>query len=228
MPRPDLSDITIVLDRSGSMSSVAADTIGGFNRFVADQKAAPGEARLTLVQFDNIYEPVHRGVPIREVPDLTGETFVPRGGTALLDAIGRAIGETGSRLGAMAESDRPGKVFFVVLTDGEENSSREFTRDRINEMIARQRDVYSWQFVFLGANQDAISAAASIGIPTANSMTYAHNAVGTADAFAALSWGTHVNRAAPGGVAVAFFNADDRAAQEKHGAPRSPKARPVH
>lgn len=182
--RNDLTDITIVLDRSGSMESVKKDTEGGFDRFIKDQKAVPGDAVLTLVQFDTEYEFVHRAKPIREVPPLN---LVPRGGTALLDAIGRAINETGERLKNLPENDRPGKVVFVILTDGEENSSEEFTKAKINSMIRHQQDAYKWQFVFLGANQDAIQEADQLGIVRSNAMTYAHNAKGMNVAFAATS-----------------------------------------
>ena len=139
MPDPKKCDITVVLDRSGSMEAVADDTIGGFNHFVKDQREEAGSACLTLVQFDTEYEFVHRALPIAEVPRLTRQTFRPRGGTALLDALGRSINETGARLAAMPEAERPGRVVFVVLTDGEENSSREFHAAKVGQMIAHQR-----------------------------------------------------------------------------------------
>jgi len=116
----NLTDITLVVDRSGSMEAIRADAEGGVNTFLTDQAAQPGEALVTLVQFDTHYEFVHRGVPVKQVPRYQ---LVPRGGTALLDAVGRAINETGERLSKMAEADRPGLVVFVVMTDGEENSS---------------------------------------------------------------------------------------------------------
>jgi hypothetical protein len=213
--KPDFSDITVVLDRSGSMASVADDTIGGLNRFVDDQKNHPGQAILSLYQFDDIYEAVHRAVPLPSVPPLTRETFVPRGSTALLDAIGRAIVETGDRLSAMPEYERPSTVVFVVTTDGRENASKEYTRDKVNEMIAHQRDVYGWHFVFLGANQDAISTAAALSIPAANAMTYAANRVGVAAAFGATSRGVANLRAGNKG---AVYNTADREEQRKAGA----------
>lgn len=159
--RTDLTDITMVVDRSGSMSSIKTDAEGGINTFVESQKTATGEALLTLVQFDNEYEFVHSGVPIHSVPEYK---LVPRGSTALLDAVGRAINETGSRLAAMEESQRPGLVLFVIVTDGAENSSKEFTLEQIRTMIEHQQSVYSWQFTFLAANQDAFAAGRSIGI----------------------------------------------------------------
>lgn len=159
--RQDLTDITVVLDRSGSMHACQSDSEGGLNRFIDDQKKLPGEAVFTLVQFDTEYEFVHRAVPIRSVPHCT---LVPRGNTALLDAVGRAIVETGERLAKTREADRPGLVVFVIVTDGQENSSREFTLAKVREMIAHQQAVYKWQFTYLGANQDAFAEAGALGI----------------------------------------------------------------
>lgn len=189
--------IAVVLDRSGSMDEVQDDTIGGFNRFLDEQKKGPGEATFTLVQFDHEYQIVTNFALIACVPPLTRQTFVPRGNTALLNAIGRTIRETGYRLAAMPESDRPSKVLFVIVTDGHENASHEernpayrFTKSQINEMISLQRKEYSWEFVFLGANQNAIEEGASIGIPYHTSMTYANNVAGTAHAYASVSANT--------------------------------------
>lgn len=187
MTRPDLTDISFVLDRSGSMESVRQPTIAAFNQFLLSQKQAPGHARMTLVQFDDQYEILYRGIPLSETVELTAQTFVPRGSTALLDAIGRTIIDTGARLSAMAEAERPGAVLFVIQTDGQENSSREFSLAKINEMIGEQRDKYSWQFIFLGANQDAIASAAAMQIPAAQALGYAAHAKGTRATFDVLS-----------------------------------------
>ena len=168
--RTDLTDITMVIDRSGSMQSIRTDAEGGINSFIDQQKREPGEALLTLVQFDTDYEFVHSGTPIRQVPAFA---LVPRGATALLDAAGRAINETGARLAAMSEADRPALVVFVIVTDGQENSSREFKREKIREMIQHQQSVYKWQFTFLAANQDAFAEGASMGIAHAGIAAYA-------------------------------------------------------
>ncbi len=200
-----LTDISIVLDRSGSMEVVRADTIGGFNAFISEQKAVPGAATVTLVQFDTEYETVFDASPLRDVPNLTEKTFVPRGGTALLDAIGRTINSAGARLAAMAESQRPGKVLLVIMTDGEENSSREFSAQQVNKMITHQREVYSWQVVFIGANQDAIATGASIGIPAANSLNYAHTGEGTQAAIRAMSASAASYRRRSGASTDNFF-----------------------
>lgn len=178
--KPDATDITVVLDRSGSMEIIKDDTQGGFDHFVAEQAKLPGECRLTLVQFDTEYEFVHRGVPIAEVPKLL---LVPRGNTALLDAIGRAINETGKRLSDLPEEQRPAHVIFAIVTDGQENSSREFSLAKIKEMIQHQTDVYNWRFTYLGANQDAIAEAAKMGIDKGHAMHYAHTGRGAAAAF---------------------------------------------
>lgn len=159
--KSDLTDLTLVIDRSGSMEEIRSDAEGGVNAFIREQAQQPGDALLTLVQFDTEYEFVHRGVPIKQSP---AYTLVPRGSTALLDAVGRAINETGERLGKMPEQDRPGLVVFVIVTDGQENSSQEFSKSRIKEMIEEQQKKYAWQFTFLGANQDAFAEAGGMGI----------------------------------------------------------------
>jgi hypothetical protein len=172
--KPNLTDITLVIDRSGSMEAIREDAEGGVNAFVREQAQQTGEALLTLVQFDTEYEFVQQGVPVKRVP---AYKLVPRGNTALLDAVGRAINETGDRLAKMAESDRPGLVIFVIVTDGEENSSREFSKAQIKEMIDRQQTKYHWQFTFLGANQDAFAEAGGMGIAACGVANYAPDKV---------------------------------------------------
>ncbi len=214
--RQDLTDISIVLDRSGSMESVRSDTIGGVNTFLDGQRATPGAATVSLVQFDHKYQELYSGKPVAEAPNLTGETFVPRGNTALLDAIGRTINATGKRLAAMPEADRPGKVVFVIVTDGQENASKEFDAPTVNKLITHQREAYKWEFIFMGANQDAIAAAGRIGIAKGSSLTYAANAVGTSAAFASATRSTTNYRTGVSGQTV--FSADDRQAQVVAGA----------
>ncbi len=172
--RSDLTDITLEVDRSGSMQNVCTDAEGGINSFIAEQAKQPGDGLLTLVQFDTEYEFVHRGQPIKQVPHYQ---LVPRGMTALLDAVGRAINETGERLAAMPEVERPGLVIVVVMTDGQENSSKEFTKTQIRQMIERQQQAYNWHFTFLGANQDAFAEAGDMGIQAAGVANYAANKV---------------------------------------------------
>lgn len=172
--RKGYKDITILLDRSGSMSNMAADVIGGFNKFIEDQAALPGGCTLTLIQFDSgdVFDVVVAGRPIAQVPLLTKATFVPRGNTPLYDALYRAIEATGSRLAALPEQARPEKVVFVIITDGEENASRVHDQRACYEAIQHQTTVYQWEFVYLGANQDAFKVGAGIGIPRGTTMTY--------------------------------------------------------
>lgn len=208
--------IAVVLDRSGSMQSIKADTIGGFNEFLKAQKAAPGKATLTLVQFDDVSETVWDSADISGVKPLTDETYKPRGSTALLDTIGKVINQTGQALSGLDEAVRPSKVVFVILTDGHENASHEFSLQNINEMITHQRDKYAWEFVFLGANQDAILVAGRMGISQVSAMTFAANAKGTASAFSSTARMVSDYRA--GGRLA--YDASDRQAQTDAGAGR--------
>ena len=185
--KANLTDITLVVDRSGSMDHVREDAEGGVNTFITEQGKEPGEALLTLVQFDTEYEFLHQGVPIQHVPKYE---LVPRGMTALLDAMGKAINETGERLAKMDEDDRPGLVVFVVMTDGQENSSKEFTRAQLKKMIERQQDEFNWHFTFLGANQDAFAEAGGMGIHEAGVANYTVDKV----AAAYMATGTKVAR----------------------------------
>lgn len=182
----DATHITVLLDRSGSMESVKDETISGYNAFVKEQQDAGDNASLTLVQFDSAgIDTLQEFTPIKVVPDLNTDTFQPRGMTPLLDALGKTIESTGQSLGAIPEANRPDKIVFVVITDGQENASHQFSKDRIKGMIEHQSSVYNWQFVYLGANQDAFTEAGSLGIAAAAAANYAGAA--TADAFAVAS-----------------------------------------
>ncbi|MEI7864128.1 MAG: vWA domain-containing protein [Chthoniobacterales bacterium] len=167
-----LTEIAFILDRSGSMQSQLDGTIRGFNSFLREQREAPGLARFTLVLFDDRYETPYASIPISEAVDLHKRSFVPRGRTALLDAIGRTIDELGARLAAIPESARPGQVMVAILTDGLENASEHFTHREVSERIAHQRDIFQWQFFFLGANQDAIATAAAMNIDRRAAMNF--------------------------------------------------------
>ncbi len=175
------TDIVLVVDRSGSMHSIRDDAQGGINALVADQAAQPGEARLTLVQFDTEYEFVHQGVPAGEVP--TYELF-PRGSTALLDAVGRAIAETAERRQKQDEAERAALVLFVVMTDGKENSSREYTLSQVRELIEKHQQE-GWHFTFLGADPAAFAEAGGMGIGAAGAAQYSRGKV--EDAFRGTS-----------------------------------------
>jgi uncharacterized protein YegL len=165
-----LTEIVFLLDRSGSMSGREDDTIGGFNGFVQKQ-ADLGRTRLTTVLFDDRYEILYNGVPAEDIR-LTGKEYFTRGSTALLDAVGKTINDVGRRLSDTAEEMRPGKVIFVITTDGLENSSREFTYRQVKEMIERQTKVYSWEFIFMGANIDAVEEGGRLGIARDRAFNY--------------------------------------------------------
>lgn len=203
--------VGVVLDRSGSMSSIQGPTIKGFNELIAGQVLAPGVAWLYLAQFDHEYDVIHDMTPMAKVPPLTAATYQPRGNTALLDAIGKTIDDIGMRLKAMPEDFRPGKVVIAIMTDGEENASRKFTRSQVFDMISHQRERYSWQFLFMGANQDAIKNAATIGIHASNAALYSATALGTENAFALTSGVLRSYRAAGQGASLTAFTDEDRA-----------------
>ncbi len=211
------TDITIILDRSGSMESVKQDTIGGFNSFLSEQQKVEGEGALSLVQFDDQYDVVYEDKDINSADKLTERTFQPRGSTALFDAIGRTVNSVGQRLAALPEAERPDKVLLVIMTDGFENASREFTAAKISEMIGHQRNVYKWEFMFIGANQDAVLSAQEIGIPAAASLTYAANEEGTQIAYSMIASKVRNYRVSNDAEAL-NFNDEDRERQKKAGA----------
>jgi uncharacterized protein YegL len=169
MTRADLTHIYFLLDRSGSMQSIKTDIEGGFAAFVEEQQRAPGECRVTLAQFDDRYDVVYSSVPVAEVPPLD---LQPRGRTALLDAMGRLITAAGDELAALAEPGRPATVVVAIMTDGYENASHEWTHPAIKALVEQQTDKYSWQFLYMGAEQDAIEVGASLGVVAAASVTY--------------------------------------------------------
>lgn len=186
----DFTDINVLLDRSGSMNIIKTDVIGGYNEFVATQKKAGDNASLTLIQFDE-----YNGVQISfsdtqhitDVADLTIDTYQPRGNTPLLDALGIAIRKTGERLEAIPIADRPDKVVFVVMTDGRENASTEFTKAAVKALTDQQEKVYNWQFVYLGANQDAFEEAGSVGIRIGRAANFVPQAASVRAGYAAAS-----------------------------------------
>ena len=160
----NLTELVVVMDKSGSMEPVQKDAIGGFNTFLKGQKEAPGEAKMTVVLFDTSYNFYAANVDVKNVNALTEKTYQPNGGTALYDAVCTAIDEIGKKLAAMKEEDRPSKVIFAILTDGEENSSRQFTKKDAFDRIAKQRDQYKWDFLFLAAGEGAFKAGEAIGM----------------------------------------------------------------
>lgn len=169
MTNPDLRHIAIILDRSGSMITVKDDTEGGLRAFLETQHEAPGQTTVSLYQFDDKYEAVYERTPLADIPAFT---LRPRGATALLDAVGRTITTLGEHLADTQEADRPGEVIVVILTDGHENASAEYTKTAVKNLITRQQDSYGWKFVFLGADQDAFAAAGGIGIRADSTLSY--------------------------------------------------------
>lgn len=184
--KKNLTEMVFILDRSGSMSGLEADTIGGFNSMIEQQKAEDGEAYVTTVLFDGVYELLHDHVDILEIEPITRKEYYARGCTALLDALGTTINSVGQRLSDTPEEERPGKVMFVIITDGYENASHEFTKSKIKEMIEHQQNKYSWVFMFIGANMDAVTEAASYGINSSFAATYTASAQGTSSVYTAL------------------------------------------
>jgi hypothetical protein len=169
MTRADLTHIYFLLDRSGSMQSIKTDTEGGFAAFVDEQRKTPGECRVTLAQFDNEYDVVYSGKALADVPTLD---LQPRGSTALLDAMGRLITSAGAGLAALPEDERPSTVIVAVMTDGYENASQEWTHPAIKALVEQQTEQYGWQFLYMGADQDAIEVGCNIGIKADHSVTY--------------------------------------------------------
>jgi hypothetical protein len=181
----DSAQIVVVLDRSGSMEVVRETTIESFNKFLAKQKEVAGEADVYFAQFNTEYQLLY-DKPLKNAPELSYSTYQPNGGTALYDAMGHTIDTLGRRFTGMFEHERPNKVIFMVLTDGLENSSRTYSQQMVADRIDHQRSKYSWEFVFLGANQDAVVTARGLNIPRRSSMTYCAAPPQTAAAWGAV------------------------------------------
>ena len=179
------TEIIFVIDKSGSMSNLVGDTIGGFNGFIESQKAIEGKATLTTVLFDTSYKTLHDGVDLKEVKAMTNADYVAGGGTAMLDAIGDTINKVQDRHDELG-TEKPENVLFVITTDGEENSSLKFTKSQIEKMIKHQTNGHGWKFMFLGANMDAVKEAASIGIANDYATNYAYTSKGVCDAYTTL------------------------------------------
>ena len=178
--RENLTEIVFILDRSGSMSGLESDTIGGFNSMIAKQQKEEGEAIVSTVLFDDETDVIHDRVAIGEVKKLTEEDYYVRGCTALLDAVGGAIHHIGNVHKYAREEDRPAKTLFVITTDGLENASRHYSFKDVKKLIKRQQEKYNWEFLFLGANIDAIEVAGNMGISRDRSANYNCDEIGTA------------------------------------------------
>ncbi len=178
--RENLTELVFILDRSGSMGGLETDTIGGFNAMLDKQRKEEGEAVISTVLFNSESEVIHDRVPIKEVKNLTDKEYYVGGGTALLDAVGGAIHHIANVHKYAREEDRPAKTLFVITTDGYENSSRRYSFDRIKKMIGEKQEKNHWEFIFLGANIDAVDVAGSIGISRSHAANFHNDAMGTA------------------------------------------------
>ena len=187
MANKDLCEVVFILDRSGSMSGLEADTIGGFNATLEKQKKEKGDVVWSTVLFDDKHEVIHDRVPIAKIEKLTDREYYVRGCTALLDAVGRAIHHIGNVHKYARPEDVPGKTLFVITTDGMENASREYTYAGVKQMIQRQTEKYGWEFLFLGANMDAVSVAGRMGIRAERSATFINDGKGIETNYRAVS-----------------------------------------
>lgn len=175
-----LTELVFILDRSGSMRGLECDTIGGFNGMLDRQRQQEGEANITTVLFDDQYEKIHDRISLDYVKDLTRKEYYVRGCTALLDAIGRTIHEIALIQKHLPEPEKAEKVIFVITTDGLENASRMYHRDQIKKMVEHEKTKYGWEFLFLGANMDAVEEAGSFGISADRSVTFQNDSEGIA------------------------------------------------
>ena len=174
-----LTEIVFILDRSGSMSGLEADTIGGYNAMLEKQKDAPGQALISTVLFDDNVEVLHDRLDIKGLAPITDKEYYVRGTTALLDAVGGAIHHIGNIHKYARDEDRPENTVIVITTDGMENASRQYSYDRVKMMIERQKEKYGWEFIFLGANIDALEVAGRFGIGADRASNYHADGLGT-------------------------------------------------
>lgn len=175
-----LTEIVFILDRSGSMSGLESDTIGGYNSMIEKQKKEEGEALISTVLFDGQTDVLHDRVPLDKISPITEKEYYVRGSTALLDAVGGAIHHIGNVHKYAREEDVPEKTLFIITTDGMENSSRQYSYDKVKKMIEKQKEKYHWEFIFLGANIDAVGVADRFGVDRQHAVRYECDSAGTA------------------------------------------------
>lgn len=222
MTKENFTSIGVIIDRSGSMSSLTKDTIGGYNSFIQEQKAVPGDAVLTLALFDDRYDLIHDAIPLCDVPELNATTYSVRGSTALLDAVGRTIDAMGRKLASMKEEERPSKVLVLIMTDGEENASTDYKHSKIKEMISHQQDTYKWEFVFIGANIDSFSVGTSMGVSAGHTYSFSSipgHVTGMPGVFTNLSSSVNAYRTSVVGTAFNMADPINNAAQVSGVAP---------
>lgn len=183
----NLTELVFILDRSGSMSGLESDTVGGFNSMLQKQRAVDGECRITTVLFNHSCKLLHDRIDIRAVNPMTDKEYQVGGSTALIDAIGMTINKIVNVRKSTADEYRAEKVMFVIITDGEENSSREYSAEKVKAMIEREKEKYGWEFVFLGANIDAVQTAGRFGISADRAVDYVPDSEGTTLNFEMMS-----------------------------------------
>lgn len=188
------------------MGGLEADTIGGFNSMMDRQRKEEGEAYVSTVLFDNVSEVLHDRVPLEKVPRMTDKEYYVRGCTALLDAIGGAIHHIGNIHKYAREEDRPEKTMFVITTDGLENASHQYSYDKVKKMVERQQKKYGWEFLFIGANMDAVAESQKFGIRSDRAVNYVCDETGTGVVYAAVNKAVHAMRSATAGCAAAALD----------------------
>lgn len=207
------TEIICVLDRSGSMSSIKAASIEGFNTFLQDQKEEEGEAFISVHLFDDQFETLQERVAIKDAQELNEGNFVPRGMTALYDAVCKTINETNGAHALLAEDERPSKVLFIILTDGDENSSREYSSENLKQLVQEQTDK-GWAFVYLAANQDAVETAQSMNISASNAMNFSASDSSSKALYSSLSNKTKMYRSMSSvqarSASLNLFDADEQ------------------
>lgn len=182
------TELVFLLDKSSSMAHLWKETIDGFNRFLNEQKSLPGNAKFTLILFSTKSEMIYNSLNLQEVPEIDNKVYVPDGfSTAYLDAMGLAIDNVGIRLANTAKINRPAKVIFVTLTDGLENDSKTYSRQNILEKVTHQTDKYKWEFLFMGANMDAVEEGMSMGFASSNTMNFTADSAGVKSAYSITS-----------------------------------------
>ena len=205
-----LTELVFILDRSGSMSGLEADTIGGFNSLIQKQKKEEGEALISTVLFDDLTEVLYDRVPLNRIEPMNESQYYVRGCTALLDAVGGAIHHIGNVHKYAREEDRPEKTIFIITTDGMENSSRRYTYEKVKKMVERQRNQHGWEFLFLGANMDAIEVAGRFGVQAGGAVNYKCDSEGTKLNYEVLSKAVSRVRACESVTAtIAFEECED-------------------
>jgi len=211
----NLTELVFILDRSGSMGGLESDTIGGFNSMLMKQKKEQGKCRITTVLFDNEYEILHDRIDINAIGPITDKEYYVRGSTALLDAIGRTVNKIDSVQKNTSEEYRAEKVLFIITTDGMENASREFGYKKIKSMIEKQKSKHCWEFIFLGANIDAVEVANQFGISRNRTQNFHNDSAGIALNYSVLSETVASYRAAPCGTSIHDSWGDDIQADYK-------------